>query len=731
MHVAYLMRRLCLLLSLGMVFTVVAESQVQAQQVPRPKKKGRKYKVRIDSAPQQAAIYLDDEKYGIVGYTPWSGRLEKGDWKVIIKKDGYEVATRVIQVKRTRRSQETFMPMIKREQPAIVEVRADADRNAFNAEVWIDGQLQGKIPVTLKLDDGRHLVEIKKEGYEVFSQWVSVKEAERVTVNPMLRAIKVKEIGSILVDSDVNGAEVLLDGNAQPDKTPTLLADIAAGPHVIEVRKPPALPWRQTVQVEPGKTVKVTAELKASIGGEGGNIRVISNVEGALVYLDGEERGPAPIDLENIPAGNHVVEVKAAGFVTREERVAVAVGAATILKLDLEADGASATGTIKVVSPVPEAEVFIDGEKIGGVPQERVVSTGDHFVVVTKPGFQRFEKKLVVEEGKIITVTAELKSVGGIRFLSNPGGAQIMLDGEPIGETPMVNQEIATGEHIVMVRLTGYFDFETSVKVEGGKLLVVNATLEKIQTGPTAAESEREQKNLTSFGARTLPAGRSTIDFATGYPYYFSGGITVGAGDIGGFGFDAGVDLRSYFSRTDLAIKGRLTLHDQTPFSMGIFGLVGGGGTPFDNSERSTWFSDLGAHISLTGLGAVTITGKTFINVWTDRHCPSLSNNAFAPDADPTATCLAYQDGSLDAEKKRRIDKIVGGDGKIFDRESGIRLMASIIVEVAIRQRWNAWVLFESGPFQEERAAFIHDLYGPMFKEDNRAYFRLGATYKF
>lgn len=729
MNVAYLMRRLCLLLCFGMVLSMVSEAQ--AQEVPRPNRKGRKYKVRIDSAPQQAAIYLDDEKYGIVGYTPWTGRIQKGDWKVIIKKDGYELASRVIKVKRTRRTQETFMPLVKKEQPAVLEVRADADRNAFNAEVWVDGQLQGKIPVTLKLNDGRHLVEVKKEDFEVFSQWVSVKEGERVNINPMLREVKKQEVGSILVNSDVNDAEIYLDGNLQDGKTPAVLPSIPAGPHVVEVRKAPALPWRQTVQVEANKTVKVTAALQATIGGQGGNIRVLSNVEGAKVFLDGDERGEAPIDLKDVKPGEHVVEIRAPGFITREERVTVAAGAASVLKLDLQSDGATSVGTVKIVSPVPEAQVHIDGEKIGGVPQEKQLSTGEHFVVVSKPGFKRFETKLVIEEGKVITVTAELKAVGGVRFLSNPGGAQVMMDGESIGVTPMVNEEISAGEHIISVQLSGYFDFETSVKVEGGKMKVVNAVLERIDTGPTAGEVKREQRGLTSFGARALPSGRSTIDFSVGYPYYFSGGIMVGAGKLGGMGFDAGVDIRSYLARTDLGLKARLTIHDKTPFSFGAFGLLGAGSDVFGNSARGTFFSDLGAQASLTGLGAVTVTGKAYLNLWSDRHCPAFTNGAFDSESDPTETCLAYANNTLDMDKRARIDKVLGGADQIYGRDVGARFMASIIVEVAIRQRWNAWAMYESGLFQDERGAFIGDLYGTMPTEDLRSYFRLGGTFKF
>lgn len=733
MNVAYLMRRLSKSLSLllGVLLLLSYVGEAGAQAVPRPSKKGSKYKVRIDSAPQQAAIYLDDEKYGIVGYTPWTGRLQKGNWTVIIKKEGFEDVSRVIDIKRTRRQQETFIPMVKKEQPAVLEVRPDADKNAFSAEVWIDGQLQGNIPVTVKLDDGRHLVEIKKEGFETFSQWVTVKEGERVNINPMLRATKVSEVGSILVNADVNDAEVYLDGNLQTGKTPTVLPNVAAGPHVVEVRKAPALPWRQTVQVEANKTVKVTAELKASIGGEGGNIRVLSNVEGAIVYLDGEERGPAPLDLKAVKPGEHVVEIRAPGFITREERVTVAVGAATVLKLDLQADGATSKGTVKVVSPVSDAQVHIDGQLIGGVPQEKELATGEHFVVVSKPGFQSFEKKLVVEEGKVITVTAELKSVGGLRFLSNPGGAQVMLDGEAIGVTPMVNEEIPTGEHIVTVRLNGYFDFETSVKVEGGKMMVVNAVLERIETGPTIAEVEQEQRSLASFGARTLPSGRSTIDFSTGYPYYMAGGITVGAGKLGRFGFDAGVDLRSYFVRTDLALKARLNLYDKNPFSFGAFGKAGVGSDILGNTERGTVFSDVGVAASLTGLGAVTVTFKGYLNMWSDRHCPEFKGGSFAAESEPIEVCIDYAQGQVGASAKERIDRALGGPDKLFERDNGTRFMTAIIIEIAIKQRWNIWAEFESGFFQDERAAFLDDLYGTMFIDDKRRYFRTGGTFKF
>ena len=55
----------------------------------------------------------------------------------------------------------------------------------------------------------------------------------------------------------------------------------------------------------------------------------------------------------------------------------------------------------------------------------------------------------------------------------------------------------------------------------------------------------------------------------------------------------------------------------------------------------------------------------------------------------------------------------------------------SIITEIAIKQRWNLWFLFEGAPFQDERALFTDEFSQPMFQSDYVTYGRLGLTYKF
>jgi hypothetical protein len=708
--------RISILIAFFLIGVFAVDALAQAQ---RPTRRGTKYKVRIDSAPQQAAIYLDGEQYGIVGYTPWEGSLQRGDWTVIIKKDGYETVTRNVKVERNRRVQETFIPLVKKDEPAKLDVRGDADRNAIGAQVWVDGQMEGQIPVIITAGEGRHLIEVKKEGFQTFTQWIAVKEGEKVTVNPVLKEIEKVKKGSILIEADVPGAEVYIDGNRHPDSTPTLINDVIAGPHVIEVRKEPAMPWKQTLNVVEGQTVKVSAELKATMAGPVGAIRVLSNAPKARVYLDGTDLGPAPLDIKDVKPGEHVIEVKAPGYLPREERITVSAGSASVLKLDLQPTAAEDSGKIKVVSPVPEAAVFIDGERLGNVPQEKEVPMGEHYVVVTKPGYKKFEEKISLKAGQTLTVTAELAAVGPLRVLSTPSGAEVEIDGVVVGKTPFNADDVEIGQHVVKLRLPQHYEYEEQVTIQSGPPTIVNHKLEAIDIGPTAEDLRREQRNLTSFGARTLPLGRSTIDVALGYPYFLEGQVTVGAGRLSGMGFDAGVFLRTFFSRTEIGLKARLNLAEQNPFSFALFTMIGGGTNLFDNSGRNNFLWNIGAVGSLTAFELLTVSGRAYLDIWTDRYCPPEMS------AGEISVCTPSP------EQVDRLMELRIGEGDLRDRNGGVRFMMSLILDMAIRQDWSAWFLFEGAPFQSERAAYTDIFSGALLENDIGTYVRLGLTYKF
>src|SRR3954468_13302655 len=234
---------------------------------PCPNTTPGRYPVKIDSAPQGANVYIGD-KTCLVGVTPWSGKLAKATHTVIIEINGYEPATRTFTVAALRKTQELFVPLVKKADPPKIDVKIDADpKGMANAIVWVDGETKGPAPVTVTTTVGRHQVQIKKDGYETYETWISTTENNTSTLLPQLKEIAKPKYGTVVVEADVPDAEVYIDGNKHPDNTPALISNVIEGRHVIEVRKAPSLPWKQTIQVTADKSTKVHAELQATMHG--------------------------------------------------------------------------------------------------------------------------------------------------------------------------------------------------------------------------------------------------------------------------------------------------------------------------------------------------------------------------------------------------------------------------------------------------------------------------------
>ena len=123
--------------------------------------------VKIDSAPQGAAIYINDKSCQPIGTTPWTGKLPKGDYTIIIEATGYDSASRPFKVINTRsQNQELFVPLVKKAEPPKIDVRADADQNVAGATIWLDGQAIGQAPQVVTTTKGRHQLELQKDGFE-------------------------------------------------------------------------------------------------------------------------------------------------------------------------------------------------------------------------------------------------------------------------------------------------------------------------------------------------------------------------------------------------------------------------------------------------------------------------------------------------------------------------------------------------------------------------------------
>lgn len=69
--------------------------------------------VKIDSAPQGATIYINSKDCAPTGVTPWEGKLEKGQYTVILEAPGFEPDERGFKVE-DGGVHELFVPLIRK-----------------------------------------------------------------------------------------------------------------------------------------------------------------------------------------------------------------------------------------------------------------------------------------------------------------------------------------------------------------------------------------------------------------------------------------------------------------------------------------------------------------------------------------------------------------------------------------------------------------------------------------
>ncbi len=531
--------------------------------------RGRQHRVKIDTSPQQASVYWSADTtppkaYGIQGYTPITIKVPRGQVKIVLELAGFKPVEQTLDINKSQSLSFTF-----ERAPQMARLDLQSSGEGAGADVVIDGTSRGTIPNTFELPAGRHQVEVKKTGFKPFSDWFDLAEGERRTRDVNLEKAEAPA-GTLLVTSD-QGGDVYVDGQRR-DAAPAIITGIAAGEHVIEVRKEGLAPWRQTVTVPAGQQAKVAATFGATAGSS--SLRIISNEPDVQVFVDGEDKGKAPITLQTIKPGEHIVGARKTGFKPVEQTVRVAATESAIVSLRMEAAPPDRPhGSLKVQSTVANAEVFVDGSSLGRAPVDRNdLDPGKHYIIVHKDGFTDFKREIVLVENQPVTLVADLSATGSVRVLSTPEGADVRVDGELIGKTPVQRDAVPAGDHVIELRVKGYFDHKETVKVDGGREKLFSVDMKPLPSGPTPEQVQKRKQGMSSFGAKVNPVGGVTADFGLGYPYYFTASLTVGAFNVKPLGMDLGIEFRTFFDIYDLDVHARLQLVETGPLAVAVRG---------------------------------------------------------------------------------------------------------------------------------------------------------------
>jgi hypothetical protein len=245
----------------------------------------------------------------------------------------------------------------------------------------------------------------------------------------------------------VHGATVTVDGKEQGILPATVR--VPAGRHLAVVTKDGVGRWEKWLDVVEGQEVSLDVVLEPveepPAQASTGDIKVIVDVEGATVSLDGEVSGPAPFKRGELSPGVHLVEASAPEYATVRREVTVRAGETSVVRLSLEgAASKKAPAMVRVIADVSGAQASVDGGDSAPVPATFEIRTaGTHLISVTAPEHEKWTKQVTTSPGQKQDVVAALTPSAPAANPVDAGGEADVEDTVKHRDLPFSAQSLA------------------------------------------------------------------------------------------------------------------------------------------------------------------------------------------------------------------------------------------------------------------------------------------------
>ena len=270
------------------------------------------------------------------------------------------------------------------------------------------------------------------------------------------------EMGTLRVGANRPGAKVWVD-NKEVGVAP-LVRQVPIGEHHVRVAADNFNPFVSRVQVQPGQTAAVSAQLFPG----GGTVEFASNANGGTVTIDGNKAMPMPIRLSTVQPGKYRYTLDAIGYESEEGQFEFARGSNLYIYAELEPSAG-----LFIVDTVPSPSVIrLDGTDIGAGPIRRDdLPPGPHLVEVEVPGHARVVQAVDTSDGSKLQVTGRVPKRGGTtRVKTHQGDAVVKMSGVTMANgRSFALENVARGRYAVEVAAPGYRTATGRIAVDEGR----------------------------------------------------------------------------------------------------------------------------------------------------------------------------------------------------------------------------------------------------------------------
>lgn len=373
--------------------------------------------------------------------------------------------------------------------------------NVADAEVYVDNQFRGRTNsdgyLTVEgLLAGEHALKLIYSGVD-YNQTILISSTSIF----FRQDIDLKSTSSQYLVIKTTPKNALVEINGEVVENSTNGAS--------KILKPGAFTYTVTAQnyhpksgtgVMRGEKITIDVELAPAFGHLA--ISAESDLSGAQVYVNNSQRGTLPLSKNIIlKSGTHSVRIVKSMYKPFEQSVKITDGNITTITAALEPNFAQVT-----LNADKGVELWVDNTKVGVGTWSGKLEIGDHIVECRKASHEPSSQTLsITGPNNVVRNFEPLKPIyGTLNISSNPIGATITIDGEKVGETPMIKNDVLVGKRVVEISMKGYQTEITNVEVVEGKSSEVSPKLSTTKSAtiltPGASQGSPTTKSLSKTG---------------------------------------------------------------------------------------------------------------------------------------------------------------------------------------------------------------------------------------
>jgi hypothetical protein len=191
---------------------------------------------------------------------------------------------------------------------------------------------------------------------------------------------------------------------------------------------------------------------------------------GAKITIDGKAAGETPLTIDTLKPGRHTIVLAAASGATARRTVKVDAGQTVTLDVPLF------SGFAAITAPFP-IEVSENGKALGSSEDQILLSPGSHTLRLANKDLGYVGSETVeIQPGEVTKLTLDPRGRANINAAP---WAEVWIDGEKAGETPMANVAIRLGIREIVFKNPQFPDRKVTTTITGNAPATISIDFNK------------------------------------------------------------------------------------------------------------------------------------------------------------------------------------------------------------------------------------------------------------